>query len=326
MNENAAYTLVIPTYNRPEALARLLRHLAAHEVRFPVRILDSSRPEVRATNAALVAGLDLACIHTEYPEEMHPFDKFREGIHSVETPFCGLCADDDLLLVDGLRASIEFLQANPDYSVAHGCYFQFSHTPGQFLITTITYEAPDYAMEEPLRRLQALMRHYQALTYGTYRTHTLARIFDAVRPVTSILAREMLSSALAVVHGKVARLPVLSHGRNLDPSSGYVNWHPLEWAIRDPVGLFAEYRLYRRLLLQEVLTLAGEGQDAVQAGRLVDLIHLQYLVRHAPDEVFDHIIQETFADLDPAEIFASMPVTMALQRAADEYKIGRAHV
>ncbi|MCW4117004.1 TIGR00180 family glycosyltransferase [Aurantimonas sp. MSK8Z-1] len=313
------YTLVIPTYNRPESLGRLLRYLEAMQFEFPVLVLDSSRDELRERNRVLVDKLDLKIERIDYPDDMHPFDKFREGVRSVTTSFCGLCADDDVLIVDGLRESIAFLRNNPDYSVAHGYYFQFHMQPAEFHVTNITYYTPDYGMADPLQRLHALMRHYQALTYGTYRTEVLNRVFDAVRPVESILARELLSSALAVVHGKVARLPLIFHGRNLGPSVSYQFWHPLEWLIREPTGLMREYLKYRNILVGDVLSLDGEERDVQAVDRVVDLIHMQYLVRHAPDEAFDHIIASVLAGQPTEEIFGAGVITHGLIRKAADF-------
>src|SRR5262245_1015915 len=54
-----SFTLLIPTYNRPADLARLLVYLARRGAAFPIHVLDSSTPDVREANAALVARLDL---------------------------------------------------------------------------------------------------------------------------------------------------------------------------------------------------------------------------------------------------------------------------
>ena len=256
--QSSDYTLIIPTFNRDDSLSRLLKYLEAQNFPYPIHVLDSSVEEIRETNRELIESVQLECRQVVFSEDTHPFDKFRDGVAEVETELCGLCADDDVILVDGLRESIEFLLANPDYSVAHGYYFQFLYEPKEIFVSTITYYTPSYTNDEPLERLQALMRHYQALTYGTYRSEVLLKVFDNVRPVTSILGRELLSSALAAVYGKVARLPNLFYGRSLGPSASYSCWHPLEWVINDPTDLFSSYKLYRDILLSQTLTSRGQ--------------------------------------------------------------------
>jgi glycosyltransferase domain-containing protein len=314
-----SYTLIIPTYNRPESLGRLLRYLRSQGAQFQIRILDSSRPAERAANRAAIASVGLRCVHAEYPEDMHPFDKFREGIASTETPICSLCADDDVPILSGVIPSVKWLVDHKDYSAAHGYYFQFGLNGRELRLANFTYYTPSMTEKEPLSRLHHLMRHYQALTYATYRTEILLKIFKIVRPVESILARELLSSALAVVMGKVARVPVIYHGRSLGPSSSYQNWHPLEWLLTDAQGLFGEYLSYRELLLRAVLEQGSNTRSAADAGRLLDLIHMQYLSRHMPDEAFDYMIEETLRGTAARDVFRSHAVSMGLIHAANRF-------
>lgn len=314
-----SYTLIIPTYNRSKSLERLLGYLSAQNADFLVDVLDSSRPDEREANRRTIANSSLKCRHIEYPEKTHPFDKFREGIASVTTPLCALCADDDIPIMSGTRASVDFLLRNPDYGVAHGYYFQFAESPREIRLANFTYYTPSMDMDQPLARVHALMRHYQALTYGTYRTEVLQKVFDGVRPVSSILARELLSSVLAVVYGKVARLPVIYHGRSLGPSATYQNWHPLEWLLRDGKGLFGEYSLYRELLAEAVLAQASNDYSTEEAYRVIDIIHMQYLVRHIPEHALDHMVLEILRGATPEEVFRSPTVAMGLVHAADHY-------
>ena len=88
------FTLVIPTYNRPKLLEALLTYLSAQPQRCHVLVLDSSQPQPRAANRKIVELAELKLDYAEFPSEMHPFDKFREGVHKVATEFCALCADE----------------------------------------------------------------------------------------------------------------------------------------------------------------------------------------------------------------------------------------
>ena len=105
---------------------------------------------------------------------MHPFDKFREGVHQVTTEFCALCADDDLVVLDGVERCLDTLRRNPQASVAQGYSFSFLCQPngdmdlGNILYFTSTVDDPT-----PLARLAKLFARYQAATYGNYRTPVL---------------------------------------------------------------------------------------------------------------------------------------------------------
>ena len=106
------FTLIIPTYNRARLLAALLSYLETEKADCHVLVLDSSRPEVMAANRARVAASSLDIEFVEFPELM-PEEKWRQGIHKVSTPYCALCADDDLIILDGLRRCLDALRDNP---------------------------------------------------------------------------------------------------------------------------------------------------------------------------------------------------------------------
>src|SRR5258708_7113307 len=97
------FTLVIPTYNRPKQLRALLNYLSARALQSRVLVLDSSEAKPRVANRKIIEQTKLKLDYAEFASETHPFDKFREGVHKVTTQFCVLCADDDLIVPDGVK-------------------------------------------------------------------------------------------------------------------------------------------------------------------------------------------------------------------------------
>src|SRR4030081_2124399 len=89
------FTLVISTYNRARSLAALLSYLETEKADCRILVLDSSLPETLATNRGRVAAPSLDVEFAEFPD-LEPAEKWRQGIHKVTTPFCALCADDDI--------------------------------------------------------------------------------------------------------------------------------------------------------------------------------------------------------------------------------------
>jgi glycosyltransferase domain-containing protein len=278
------FTLVIPTYNRPKQLAALLAYLGATGSDYRILILDSSEAKPRVANRKLAESAKLKLDYIEFPSETHPFNKFKEGVDKVATQFCALCADDDLVVPDGVKRCLEALRSNPQASVAQGYSFSFlCHADGTMDLGNILYFSSTIDDATPLERVAKLFTRYQAATYGNYRTPILQRIFDTLKPMTSILARELLGTALAAVGGEMIRVPCFSHGRSMDSSESYEHWHPLEWFANDPQGLFWEYRHYRELITQAVLKRPDNSHDAAAVRRVLDLIHLRYMAKHAPD-------------------------------------------
>ena len=311
------FTLVIPTYNRPKPLAALLGYLRAKRPQCRILILDSSEPKPRAANRNVIESAQLDLEYAEFPSEMHPFDKFREGVHKVATEFCALCADDDLIVLDGVKRCLDALRCNPQASVAQGYSFSFlCQRNGDLDLGNILYFNSTVDDATPLARLANLFARYQAATYGNYRTPVLQRIFDTLKPVTSVLGRELLGSALAAVEGQMIRVPCFSHGRSMDASGSYEHWHPLEWFAKDPQGLFSEYHLYRELMADAVLKRADNDLDATAVRRILDLIHLRYMVKHAPESALAFIAKQEMFGVSFEDYWPRPEIHQPLHEAA----------
>ena len=119
------YTLLIPTYNRSNSLHSLLNYLASFDVRFDVVILDSSIDSVKNINAKFIDNLKCNFHHITYNNKIDVFDKFHDGISRIETKYFSMCADDDVVIIDSIKQSVEFLESNKEYICANGWYFDF---------------------------------------------------------------------------------------------------------------------------------------------------------------------------------------------------------
>ena len=130
------FTLIVPTYNRPVELSRLLGYLARQRPNFPVLVLDSSEPSTQQANMVAAAKLDCDIRVKTFDQQISPWEKFWRGAELVETEYCSLCADDDLVMLESLDRLVGFLEEHADHSVAHGWYFTFydNVTPSTFPI------------------------------------------------------------------------------------------------------------------------------------------------------------------------------------------------
>lgn len=310
----ARYTLVIPTYNRPEELGRLLRFLAHQKAGFTVLVLDSSRPEIKERNAAQAGGLALDLRIERFDPAMPPWEKFWHGAQLVGTDYASLCADDDLLLASSIAPLVHFLDAHPEYSLAHGWYFSFYLTSALGL-TRVVYRGPPIDEDDPLARLHHLLKHYEALTYGVHRTSVLQKALGQVRGLQSMLGRELLGGAIAVAYGKAARLPLLYIGRSLGPSEAYQDWHPAEFLLSSPQSLFDEYARYRALLL-ECLADAGHAVDD-KAVQLIDLAHLRYLSEYFTPEAIDYLIANVRSDIPREQVVGGLWPILARKQGVE---------
>ncbi len=250
------YTLVIPTYNRAAHLARLLDYLEREKADFPIVVLDSSEEPARAQNGERVARSHLAIRRVTYPSDVHPFLKVRDGAKQVGSPYCSICADDDIVLLPGLRACVALLDGRREAVAAHGLYFNF-HESRFFDLSEVVYRGPSVAAADPLLRLRALFGRYEAPFYAVYRTAVLADIFERVEEMRTTLGRELLTAALTAVAGEILRTTDFYYGRSTAGSFSYDAWHPWQFFTASPQALFDEYRVLRDIVAAAVPPDAG---------------------------------------------------------------------
>lgn len=294
VSPRSRYTLLIPTYNRPEHLRRLLGYLAARRFEFPVRVLDSSSGGALAQNQDTVGRGGLNIAHEVYDPAIPIHKKVELGITSVESTYCSLCADDDVLFTDELNGLLDILDANPGLAVAHGYYVNFR--PGtNFDIWYTDYSAPSIVSDDALKRLVEQMSDYQAIFYGIHRTSTMKAIRVPLDRVKSLWAKELLTSTLALIDGGMCRVPRYYMARNTNPSIATRGWHPHQFFAIEPAELFREYADYRAVALErladDLQCRARYRPDQVQ--RVFDLIHLKYLAPMLSPGVMNYLIQQS---------------------------------
>jgi glycosyltransferase domain-containing protein len=292
------FTLLIPTCDSARLLAALLGYLETEKTDCQVLVLDSSRTDAMAVNRAQIKGSVLDIERVELPGS-DPGEIVREGIRRVLTPFCAVCADEDLIVLEGVQDCLAVLRRSPGASVAHGYSFSFlPHPDGNMELNEMHFTSTiDDA--SPLGRLGNLCARYQTLTSEVFRTPVLRRICDTLQPITNALARNLLWSALAVIGGQSLFVPCFGYGRRarpLDPHSD-----PLQWFCKDPEGLFAEYLRYREILTAAVMRRPDNELQPEEVRDLLDLIHLRYLIQRAPDSMLAFIGEQQMAGVAHAE-------------------------
>lgn len=287
-SQMASHTLVIPTYNRPAQLRRLLVSLQRQGLKSNVLVADSSTDENHALNAASVRDAGIAVQLVRYEQAIPPFDKFQAAVARVDTEYASMCADDDFLVVDSLAAITDCLRERPDCVAAHGWYYTFYETH-HLGITSVVYKG-SYEEPDALARLHAMCARYEAVTYAVYRTAVMADVLLQVRALPTILSKEFGAGALTMLAGKVARVPALYYGRSLGPSEQYANWHPLEMLGTRPQALFADYLPYRAVLTQRLAQ--AMDIELSRAEVLSDLAHLRYLCDYIKPSVIDYLFDQ----------------------------------
>ena len=230
-------TIVVPTGGRGEFLVRMLRY-AAH-LRFPWTIIiadDGSEVDRQAT-ARMVQEFSgaLSLVHQQYPQKIELVAKIGRALDVVKTPFAVLGADDDFFLPQGLHAAVDWLQKNPDYSLAHGSAVVFHLKSGLVhgeLELVAPYRAARLRTTDSHRAVkissQAILDH--VVLRG--RTEHLCYNWQTAAGLKLDLRfGEIVPSALSVIQGKVKLLPcffMARQGHDLRVSESYAG-KELKW-------------------------------------------------------------------------------------------------
>ena len=133
-------TMIITTYNKPRLLKRILSYYDQCNLRNKIIVADTSNENNKKLNKDIIAScpnLDIFYLTefktiNEYPGASGQFVKLADATDYVEDKYCVTCADDDFILPNGIKKSVEFLEKNPDYVVAHGQYLSFKISDGSF--------------------------------------------------------------------------------------------------------------------------------------------------------------------------------------------------
>src|SRR5262249_13130918 len=285
------YTLLIPTFNRPAYLSRLLGYLAARRFPYPVRVLDSSSGEASSQNSETVSRAALDVVHEVYDPATPVHAKIGLGVASVESTYCSLCADDDVLFTGELEALLGLLDSNSNLVVAHGYYVNFK--PGEdFDMWYTDYSAPSIVAEDALKRIVEQMSDYQAIFYGIHRTATMQAIQPPVDRVKSLWAKELLTSTLALIAGGMYQAPrytkyeSIDRDRRMAPTS--ILCHGTNRAFSRICRLSCRGT---RALIADARCRAIYRPE--QMHRVFDLVHLKYLAPMLSPGVMNYLIQQS---------------------------------
>jgi glycosyltransferase domain-containing protein len=284
-------TLIIATRDRARSLAALLSYLETEKTDCQLVVLDSSRSDALAINRARVARSSLDVDFVEF-REVDSGEMYQQGIRRALTPFCAVCSDEDLIVLEGVQHCLNALRTNPVASLAHGYSFSFLPRPDGNMELNEMHFGSQIEADSPLERLAKLCARYQPLKCGVFRTPALQRIFDTLGPLTKALTRDLLWSALAVIGGQPLFQPHFSYGHRTRPVDPSNHTHLLQWLCKDPESLFAEYLHYREILASAVTRRPDNDLEPNEVPELLDLMHLRYLLQQVPDSDLEYITEQ----------------------------------
>ena len=249
-------TLIVPTFNRYPYLLRLLGYYKSYN--FPIRILvlDSSTDLLEKDKFQGLLSNSRVCY------QKNNFDivtKIANGLKSVSTPYGVLCADDTFITPNGIKQSVDFLENNPDFAVAHGRYISFwlrdnrmkkqqQQQQQQQFFWLPNYGVSSNTFTDPKERLASQFLGYLPTFYGVSRIDLMKLIYEeSVKFTDSDRFTELLLSMLTLIYGKMGFLDVFYAARQALLNSSAERSKKLTDFIKD--GNYSEkYAKFRECL------------------------------------------------------------------------------
>lgn len=285
---NEKCTIVIPTYDRPEYLERILRYYANCRTQYPIIIADTGSDESQVRNkrtASTYSTLDIT--HYDHPTNTEPFGGFElkilNALSKCSTEYCVVCADDDFIMPSAIGQCVQFLEHNPDYAVAHGqyLYFRVDHDvkSQKSIVWLPWYKGRSLTCPRPQSRLRYHLSHCpEDITfYAVHETALLKRVLSEVldSELRSMMLRELCWEGMTVLLGKTRYLNVLYSAKDL--RSTRLQYVPDTRRLRETGVYDAEYPQLRDTL---ALQLAERAALSARTSRaIVDAAMSAYLKR-----------------------------------------------
>jgi glycosyltransferase domain-containing protein len=232
MSSIEKFTIIIPTHNRPDYLRRVLDYYSSYKAGYNIIVADSSSDENKRRNKETISSLpDLKILYFgHYPSEIKYGHKFADALDHVETKYCLFCADDDFVVPNGIEESIDFLEKNEDFVVAHGqtitFYPRIKKEGEEKFYWQLEYRVKSNTLTDARSRLVEHLASYSVSTfYGVHRADFLKMIFrETLRSVEHGRFIELLLTELTLVYGKMKCLDGLYAAREIIlDSTGIVN-------------------------------------------------------------------------------------------------------
>lgn len=208
-------TIVVPTYNRPVELERLVDFIRNCSEHINILILDGSFDSICQKNQSTSKKYTNIEYH-KFPSSLHLGLRLMEGLKKVKTPFMAFCGDDDFIFPGAAIECAAFLQSNSDYSAAIGKVWSMTYSSRPIFRNGIALNK-DLEFGSRFNQKEFIQRSffYFAYTYigsiplfySVRRTEQTLKAFSKVTCDMKYSSMEVLTNCLLLIDGKVAKLP-----------------------------------------------------------------------------------------------------------------------
>ncbi|GAG25392.1 unnamed protein product, partial [marine sediment metagenome] len=182
MTENC--TMIITTYNKPNLLRRILTYYNKCKFDNKIIVADTSSKENKKENKKIISNcknLDIFYLTEfptidEFPGASGQFVKIADATEQVEDEYCLTCADDDFIIPEGIKKSVDFLEKNSDFVIAQGQHLSFSITDEAFH-WNYPPKIDSNIHSDPASRLLQHFSKYTLTIYAVHKTEIMNKIW-----------------------------------------------------------------------------------------------------------------------------------------------------
>lgn len=269
--------LIIPTYNRPNFLKRLLDYYSAYGMDFNFIIADSSNLINKSRNKKIVntySKLKILYID-KFSPNLSQHDKFAEMIKYAKNKYVCFCADDDFIIPNGIKKAVDFLDKNSCYSAAHGTYISFYTNKGLFGLKKFwwrfLYSPFSIFSSNPINRLASHLTKYNMVVWAVRRTNIVKICYQEfskskIDPYLLPNFGELLPDVLTAVYGKIKYLNTFYAARQA--FSQILSDYPSLMDAKN-IGIYTkEYEKFKNCLLNNLTRLNNTSED--KADKIID--------------------------------------------------------
>jgi len=220
-------SIIIPTYNRPYYLKRILSYYNEYGKEFNIVVADSSLDEAKRINKKTISSLpNLKILYlADYSPTLDVFYKIADAIAHVKDEYCVICADDDFIIPEGINTATEFLEREPDFTCAHGDYIAFclkdNEKEQKQFYWSQSHPYKSSISPDPKMRLLTHLSNYSITTfYAVHRTEIINMVFKETVGTENLgVFGELAASMLTLIYGKMKHLDVFYCVREALPDS-----------------------------------------------------------------------------------------------------------
>ncbi len=206
------FTVIIPTFNRPDYLQRLLGYYnrSGSDHHFKIIVADSSYPENKLKNARIIDScfaLDILYLD-DFSVNIHPNIKISGALGHVQTEYVVVCPDDDFVMIKSVNQCVDFFEKNQEFTSVHGRYIRFylrkDQEKKESFSWHFTYPPRSIIGEDPKKRASMHLSDSINMLHAVYRTKFLKMIHEEnKRYVGGSFFGEEFLSILPFFYGKM---------------------------------------------------------------------------------------------------------------------------